>query len=244
MGQQPDDVNYFRSDSGALIACLGPWAAVAMFRMRPDDRQWEFLVPGSPTWDAIHQGIYRNMHGYDPVDPGEVPPDLPPLPAVPDGPFPKREHYVLPTEGVESSGYRAVAKLLRDRENGTVTVFVVLCEDGYETSFGDGEFHYFENAFLDKDDAQRYMDRCPSEWDQAQRQWYRLHLRTVTITLDHEALAFPGFKLEPYDQYTPVQVLQSLEKDLSGNTSGLYLSPKSSWWQRLRAALHLRNVSR
>ena len=44
-------------------------------------------VPGSPAWDAVHQGIFRN-HRARRLSPEEVPANLPPLPPAPRGPFP------------------------------------------------------------------------------------------------------------------------------------------------------------
>src|SRR5262249_15361479 len=133
------DVEYFRDDVETLIACLGTWGAVAMFRLRQGDQEWEFLVPGSPTWDEVHQGIYRNMHEYRQVDPAALPSNLPLFPEIPKGPFPKREDYVLPATPILASSYPALTTFLR-RRNGTITVVVMLLEDRYETSFGDGEF--------------------------------------------------------------------------------------------------------
>ena len=79
IADKPDeDVEYFRDDSGGLVASVGVWGGIAMFLLRAGDREWEFLVRESPRWDSIHQGIYRNMHDYNRVKPSELP-DLPPM---------------------------------------------------------------------------------------------------------------------------------------------------------------------
>ncbi len=208
-----DDVQYFRRDnSDTLIACVGTMGFEAMFRLDPTeaDPKWEFLVPESPTWDFIHQEIYR-AHRADRLDPNELPPDLPPLPEIPKGPFPKPEDYVLPEVPIHASRYPAVTEFLKARKDETVTVFVVLYEDGYETCCGDGEFHYFENAFLNREDAQRYMDRGQAALGPGWQQKVWFHLRTMTVKLAHEVFIFPDFKLELFDRYNVGDVLQVLE---------------------------------
>jgi hypothetical protein len=84
---------------------------------------------------------------------------------------------------------------------------VVLSEDIYETNLGDGEFHYFQDVFLTREDAQSYVDRAPAEGE-------RFHLRTMSIRLDSGALSSPDFKIELFDHYTVEEVLKALEARL------------------------------
>jgi hypothetical protein len=102
-----------------------------------------------------------------------------------------------------------VAALFEAGWRETVAVFVVLFEDTYETALGDGEFHYFRDVFLTREDAQRYVDRNASESE-------RLHLRSMTLGLDHATFTFPEFTPQLFDRYEAEGVLAALEARLQG----------------------------
>ena len=207
-----DEVKYFRDiDTDALYACVGPMGVNAVFRLRrplASETSWEFLVPGSPIWDAVHQRIYRNPR-VEEVSPDEFQPRLPFLPEIPRGPFPEWRDYFLSEHPINASKYPAVTKFLRTQEGETVMVVVVLHEDSYETMLGDGEFHYFGDVFLNREEAQDYMDQNRGEWD-------RFHVRTMSIQLDHGVFVFPDFRPERYDRYQAEEVLKALETRLRG----------------------------
>jgi hypothetical protein len=206
------EVQYFKDfDTDTVYASVGPMGGNALFRLREPlsgKTKWEFLVPNSPAWDWVHQRIYRNPHVYK-VSLDELPASLAPLPEIPRGPFPDWSEYFLPEQPIHASKYPSVARLLKSRSEETVTVFVVLFEDKYETAFGDGEFHDFRDAFLTKADAQNYMDQNRSKWEQ-------FHLRTMSIKLHHEVIEFPDFRLELYDHCRVEEVLMALEAHLRG----------------------------
>jgi hypothetical protein len=207
-----DEVKYFRDiDTDAVYACVGPMGAYAVFCLRPpltDEASWEFLVPDSPIWDATHQKIYRNPR-VEEVNPDEFRPRLPPLPEIPQGPFPQWREYFLPELPIDASQYPAVTKFLRVQEDEMAIIFVVLHEDSYETMLGDGEFHYLGDVFLNREEAQDYMDQDRGEWS-------RFHLRTMSVKLDHGVFIFPDFRPERYDRYQAEEVLKALETRLRG----------------------------
>jgi len=74
---------------------------------------------------------------------------------------------------------------------------------------GDGEFHYFGDVFLSREEAQDYMDQNRGEWD-------RFHVRTMSIQLDRGVFVFPDFRPERYDRYKAEEVLEALEARLRG----------------------------
>ena len=203
------DVKYYRDiESDAVYACVGPMAGEALYVLRqPPAGEWEFLVPNSPVWDAAHQGIYRNSRVT--AVRAEVSAALPPLPEIPRGPFPEWKEYFLPDQPIPAAKYPSVACFASSARQATVNLFVVLHEDGYETSFGDGEFHYFRDVFLVREDAQRLMDQKHGEWE-------RLHLRSMTLRLAEGTFAFPEFDLRLFDRYKPEEVLAALEARLRG----------------------------
>jgi len=207
------EAEYFKDfDTDAVYACVGPMGATAMFRLRKSaagEPEWEFLVPESPTWDSVHQRLYFDRRWVETVNPDELPEPLPPLPEIPPGPFPHPTEYYKPKRMIEASEYPSVAAFLKAQSNETATVIVVLFEDIYETNLGDGEFHYFRDAFLTREDAQRYMDRDPDKGE-------RFHLRTMSLHLESGALSSPDFKIELFDHYTVEAVLKALEARLQG----------------------------
>ena len=203
------EVHYFRDiASDAIYAGVGPMGRNAIFRLLAGDTRWEFLVPNSPTWDAVHQCIYRNFR-VEAIRLDTFPAPLRPLPEIPQGLFPAWRDYFLPKRPIRAWRYRALAKFLKARDHETVTVFVVLDEDIYETAFGDGEFHYFREVFHSREKAQRYMEQNQSEWHQ-------FHLRTMAIKLEHRVFVFPDFQPELFDHYKVKEVLTALEARLRG----------------------------
>ena len=80
----------------------------------------------------------------------------------------------------------------------------------YESAFGDGEFHYFHEAFLTNEDAERYIE-------QNQGEWRRFYLRTMSIKLQQKAFVFPDFQPELFDHYKVKEVLKALEARLRGS---------------------------
>jgi len=203
------DIRYYQdNESDAVYACVGPMAGNALFVLRrPPAGEWEFLVPNSLAWDAAHQSIYRNSR-ITAVGP-EVSAALPPLPAIPRGPFPEWKEHFLPAKPIPAANYPSVAGFVSRASEATVTLFVVLHEDAYETSFGDGEFHYFRDVLITREDAQRLMDQKHGEWE-------RLHLRSMTVRIDGDAFAFPELDLRLFDRYKPEEALAALEARLRG----------------------------
>jgi hypothetical protein len=200
-------VTYYHDiESEAIYACVGAMAGEPLFVMRePPAGAWAFLVPDSPEWDAAHQGIFRNAR-VAAVTP-ETAAALPPLPPIPSGPFPEWKEHFLPREPISTAKYPRIARFFAAGRHEQVTLCVVLYEDTYETSFGDGEFHYFRDVFDAREDAERVMAGKRGEWE-------RLHLRTMSVRLDRGAFVFTDFAPQLYDRYKPEEVLVAWEARL------------------------------
>lgn len=196
-------------ESDCLYGCLGPMASHGLFRLRASDGRsasWEHLAPDSPEWDSVHQRIYRN-HRVTKVEMDRLPAGTPSLPQVPPEPVVDEQKAPDP---IPTSAFPKLHEALTERPDSTLRVHVLLHEDGYESAFGDGEFHYLRGVFPDEEEATAEMERDRGEWD-------RFHLRTMSIRLDADAdaFAFPDFHLERYDRYTPKEVLEALEATIS-----------------------------
>lgn len=147
------NVDYFDLD-GPIVACVGERAFKGMFKFDPVSNVWELLDPSSEKFDAYHQAIYRNFRA-EYLDSTTVL-KLPPLLAI-----------VRPGAEQESSelmknDYPKVAALL-EQMGGAYRIFIVLREDTYESSQGDGCFRYFDSAFLKSDDADDAANRINNE---------------------------------------------------------------------------------
>lgn len=202
------EVQYFQSEGKAIYASVGR-GYEALFKYadpaKPDGT-WELLEYGSPRWDQVHQMIYRNgrLEEADPADVARLPP-LPPIPPRSDR---SRESYFLPEQPVRAAEYPALTATLRAR-GGSLPVYLVLLEDPYETSFGDGCYRDFEAAFLRRADAQRKIQG-----------YYRAFIRKMTVALAGDYLEIPDFKLETFDHIKVLAVFADLEQRLAGTAAG------------------------
>lgn len=145
------------------------------------------------AWDGCHQEIYRNFRGerLDARKLAERGVALPPLEAYRERPavswqdnFPAE----IPLERVASEVRRLIA-------GSALTVFVVMAEDAYETSFGDGKYLYPERASSNRAEAERFIEDRRREAqspaaapDPAKAEWYRYTLKEVPLRLTGDRL--------------------------------------------------------
>jgi hypothetical protein len=167
---------------------------------------WDFLPVGSRDWDAYHQEIYRNSRGerLDAKALAERGLTLPPLDEYRNRPAVSWEDN-FPSEVELKQFPPAVARLLGNE----ATVYVVMLEDGYETSFGDGKFLYPERAFMDRAEAERFVEDKAKDPDEAKRQWYRYTLKEVHIRVAG-GRAKAALDLQPYEHMSAADVLRVL----------------------------------
>jgi hypothetical protein len=199
-------VSYYEDDDAEIVyACLGERARDGILRIRgPVDGQsiWEWIPRGSEHWDAVHQKIYRNFRATK-VEPTAVA-ALPPLPDDTREPPPPPVIKALPC-----SDYPALTSYLREQTPPTAKLFAVLGEDTYESSLGDGEFHYLERASLSQteDDARQYIAAAENNPDSG---YSRYHLRYLQLTLN-EGLIRCDLQKELFDQWKVPETLAAAE---------------------------------
>ena len=63
--------------------------------------------------------------------------------------------------------------------NKTLTIYIILMEDVYETKFGDGYFGYFETAFRSPADAVNFIKQKKSET----HEFTAYHIKITDVTL-------------------------------------------------------------
>jgi hypothetical protein len=92
----------------------------------------------------------------------------------------------------------------------STVVYLVLLEDFYETTLGDGEFHYPEAAFIGYSEVEEYIAAC-QEADES-REWHRYYVRRVQIRLQDGVLDCPEMEHKVYDHFGARDTLTLLEK--------------------------------
>lgn len=182
-GMQPAEVfsvEYYDDtwDSGCYFTCIN---RDYIFAIRPDDPEprWECINLNYARWDAAHQRIYRNFRA-DPISREQLPRSLPTPPCeipqeVLNPPPPE------PPEPIRLEEYPDLVEYLRRCDGqGTAALHLVLFEDTYESSLGDGEFHYPEIVFFDLESARNYSPE--------KSEWYKYHIRPGVVWLDGESI--------------------------------------------------------
>lgn len=177
---QPDadnPITYYSDDEADFIyACLGRNSYGGMLRIHTPvsvDSRWEWVRRGTDYWDSLHQKIYRNFRATR-LEAGE----LPVLPQLPDSESePPRFH--SPTS-FPATAYPQLASFLSTQDHATSAFTLVLGEDTYETSCGDGEFHYLEYLGKTPRDAQDYIAKQNQLPDAG---YSRYHVRSLSVKL-------------------------------------------------------------
>lgn len=169
-----------------------------------DETRWQFLVRHDAEWDAVHQMIYRNFRASQ-LELAELPRNTP---AVPAEPPPIKKEWPSENGETESADYPSIAAFLRHQPDQSADLYIALSEDTYETSAGDGEFHYFKKAFTDEASAQAYMN----DHADGGRRWHR---RTLSVKCAGSQLTWTGYKPQTFDHYTAEQVLAGLEESFA-----------------------------
>jgi hypothetical protein len=206
---KPFDIKYYDDtwDSSNYLACFNRHYICAI---RPSDPEpkWEFLSTNGAQWDAVHQRVYRNF-GAECIDKDQLPASLPPLPT--EVPLEVMNPPPPPPKLIPTADFPVVTKYLHDCEGrGTAVIHLVLYEDIYESTNGDGVFHYPEIAFFDLEAAKNY------EGDKSG--CYRYHIRPGLIWLDGETIGCE-MPRRLFDHFTNSEVLQLATKAIERTSS-------------------------
>lgn len=203
----------YETFSGTVLVFLGLQGSDGALRLSQGGA-WEFLPAGSLAWDGYHQEIYRNFRG-DPLDAKALADrglELPPL-----GPYRNRPGVSWQDNFPSKMPLAEVPAELRPRLSpGMFPVFLVMMEDGYETSFGDGKYLYPERAYRDRAQAERFLEERRREAedptkakDPAKARWYRYTLKEIRVTVDGERVS-AELALESFEHVSVGDVLRLL----------------------------------
>jgi len=212
--QQPQgsvwSIDYFDDtwDSLYHVVCINRWH---IFRANAKDAspKWELVPSNTFHHGAVHQRLYRNMRA-DQIQKSDLPKNLPEPPDC----IPNKELELLgkpfpAPEPVSAASFPLLSRKVVAEGKGGLTLYVILDEDQYESSFGDGEFHYLKKVFFDEAQAGRFLEDNKEEW-------IRLHLRKLDIRVRGAILECPSLKFELFDEYTLGEAFAAAEALLSG----------------------------
>ena len=165
---------------------------------------WKLLNTDYSHWDAIHQRIYRNFRS-DKITKEQLPQHLPPPPETipPEALDPPPEP---PPKAYRAEDFPGLTQYLMECDcDGTMAVFLVLMEDKYESSYGDGVFHYPETIFFDLERAREFQQDNDGD--------YRYHIRPGLIWLDGDNICaeVPG---RTFDHFSIDDVLKMVVKNM------------------------------
>lgn len=209
---QAPQIAFYRSDD-LIMGFLGPHGAAGVWRnFLGSGHDWEFCAPESKDWDWYHQKVFRQGRAES-CDWAEIADRLPPVPH--GDPPPEKYHLREPPEpeallaqpGSTLSGHVAAA-------DGRLPVYVVLYEDCYESSFGDGVFRDFDGAFPDESTARAYIAAKLDQVAPDIRVEY--HVRPMHLEVKEGSLVLntEGAELSPFDHFTLSQVTDDLAQRL------------------------------
>ena len=197
-------VSYYQDDEADFIhACRGSMAYGGLLRIRTPvtaQSRWEWVQRGTGLWDAIHQQIYRNFRATR-LQQSEV--DT--LPPIPDAATEPARHDD-PTS-FRSAEFPFLSRFLQTEDNSTSQVIVVLDEDTYESSMGDGKFHYLAHVFKNAQDAQAYIS---SKKELPDSGYVNYHVRRLSVHLQ-QAMIHCDLQTEVFDHCDLADALKLAE---------------------------------
>ncbi len=212
------DITWYRSEDLILGFC-GPAGIEGVYRFWLDHSdEWQFCPPQTGNWDYYHQMVFRQCRADD-CEFGDIVDKVPSLPA--EFPPPAQYHVKEPSEAPVRPSDDLLEKI-RAAPDGRLPVYVVLGEDPYETSFGDGVFRDFNSAHLDEEAARAHIGqllgrppRMTIESDDPPdtRSLHEIHyIRKVYLTLSGGTLALDteDCDLSQYDHFTQNQIVRDL----------------------------------
>lgn len=202
--------------SGPVVAFLGDYGLNGVLVYRPSEG-WEFYNTGSTTWDAFHQTVYRNFRAdsLTKLDLEERGIPYPPVEQYKNQPIINWQDNFTSEISIGKISPRCL-KLIRQWPLNKGIFYIVLEEDEYETSFGDGKFLDLKAAFWDKASAKKYMENKQRQgvlYRKKSEFWYKHSLKSVQAVFDSvNKKLFAELNIASYEHYSLDEILNHLEK--------------------------------
>jgi hypothetical protein len=101
---------------------------------------------------------------------------------------------------------KELAALLKNAVDGKLTVYVILKEDPYETTYGDGYYGYFEDAYFCEEEAKAYIENHTGSG-------YKFHLKRGIVYLEGDSIKHE-IEVSPFDKVDQEQIIATLLKKI------------------------------
>ncbi|MDQ7822296.1 MAG: hypothetical protein RDV48_05835 [Candidatus Eremiobacteraeota bacterium] len=176
--------------------------------------EWKYHDPESLAWDCYHQEVFRNFKAdritlHDLEERGIALPNPEKIPAPSPGKT-WADNFNAKTRLDKVPP--AVREHLKSRSPGPVKVYLVLVEDFYETSFGDGRFLYPEAAYYTREAAGEKISRLQREEpDKAKREWYRYTLKEVILRVEGAEIV-ADLNIDSFEHYSIEDIVRLLSR--------------------------------
>lgn len=182
---------------------------------------WEFVIPGSIKWNALHQDIYYAGHNLD-LCPKEITDELPEIPPIPKFKSMEWKDTFLPLKKMPIRDYPYLEKKIKENK-GEASFWFVLHEDLYETHFGDGRFLYFYGEVYETELAAN--SRMKVEEEEAKKR-ESPYTNELSISIGKFKFMIENNNIVPYDYYPKIDEHYSIEniieriEEIISNTNG------------------------
>ncbi len=207
-----ETIEYYVTFSGSIIAFTGKGGCDGVLVYNPA-QGWIAHGAGSLMWDQFHQEVYRNFRAEqlneDQLKGRNIPlatPDREAIPATPSW----KSNFLWEVKC--SDVPPEILSRVKARMPLKTEVHLVLMEDKYETSFGDGKYLYPEVAFWSEAEAKEFiLERVRTEPDSAKREWYEYSVRSVLLWTDEDLVNLRADSdIQPYERFSLPDVLKVL----------------------------------
>lgn len=197
----------------SLLIFIGHWGDRGVLRWHGEDG-WTYFASGSLEWDSDHQEVYRN-HRASPLTAQDLEKRGIPLPDI--AAYHRDARSVSWTENFNANmplEKVPPGKLAAFRARPAPgEVYLVLFEDVYESSFGDGRYLYPKAAFWDEAHARDYLSRKEAEESARPKNecGYFYTLKAVPVRIDEDLkLLAAQLNVAAYEHYSLADIVELL----------------------------------
>lgn len=198
--------------SGSVVAFVGEAGGEGVYVWQ-DGRRWVFHPANSRRWDALHQQVFRNGRAVpltsEMLEARSIPapPHGPPIGARPIT-WAEQFEVEMPVDEVQ-------AGLLPRLSRGAQTLWVILYEDLFETTAGDGKYLYPAAAFWSPEEARLWVATAPQSLSEPGKPTtgYRLTLKVVSLSVANGRLK-AELTVDRHEHCSVRDVLRRLERPM------------------------------
>lgn len=204
-------IEWYRTDSDLILGFCGRkgFGGVYCFWLDQSDT-WEFFHAKTKEWDRFHQKVYWQSRA-DPIKFSELKGKVPPVPPKPLRNAKPNVSALPEKEAPYTSATKELLEKITACAGKRLPVYVVLMEDRYETSVGDGCFRHFESVFFDELSAQSHIE---NDVEQHELLWFHIRKVHLVATENGVVLDTKGTNISPFDHFGVQEICENLAEKI------------------------------